>query len=150
MDLSLVYQILSLGVTGFAFIMLFMGYRLILKYPGKENQGNIRFFLVISLVFFLIGAVINLIEDRRPKELSICVIPSSVSATDVMPVIVNTTENKPLEVAQGGITRTQVSKNTALIMNFTALEKRIADLERTISGYQYAQSATGAVGVAHD
>ena len=150
MDLSVVYQIISLGVTGFAFVMLFMGYRLIQKNPGRENQGNVRFFLVISLVFFVIGAVISLIEDRRSKALSICVIPNSYSSHGIMPVILNTTENKQVVMSKSGVTRTQVSNNTALVMNFTALEKRITELERLISGYQGVQASGGGIGVAND
>jgi hypothetical protein len=104
-----IVQILGTGVSGFSFLMLFVGYRLTSSIQGKildanlatfdsvrlkvwssiaERQlANTRYFMLFSVVFLLAGLTVLIIKDRPVATILLAVTPAEA-------------ENSPLVYAQ--------------------------------------------------
>lgn len=82
MTTDLLVSLVRLGFHGAALAMLFLGYMLmrrVLNAEATEQLGprlaQVRFFLVVSLMFFLVGAGLELVRRAQMNDVSISISP---------------------------------------------------------------------------
>ena len=130
-----VIDILKVGVTGFGFLLVFLGYQLMrdaLKLTGPDLDKKLRackFFLSISFVFFLVGAYFQFAHPPSdPFEVTLSVSPSSLAETE-MPKVIHGAE--PVILHQGlGKVSVQAASHIGFEVN--GLTDQIAKLRALI------------------
>ena len=134
MELStLVVDILKLGITGFGFLLLYMLYKAvtgvtdaIIKSPkalSPETQRTVlRSMLilgVLSAMFFMIAAVLNIWTILRPHQLDLIIHPSGL-------------ERSQLPIFMRGAKRINLSQDQALSFVIDERENLNADITPVI------------------
>jgi hypothetical protein len=113
MDLEIIAKILNTGVTGFAFLMLFLGFRLTSQVQAKildhkpsdfkdiemyrewkeliaAQLSNTRYFLIFSLIFFAGGLFLLVYEsETKPKVIMSKVLTSPETLSFEPKIFVN-------------------------------------------------------------
>ncbi len=116
--------LITAGFHGFAVAMLYMGYKLLKTVVARQVEANeenlkrlsilvreIRFFLVISLIFFFAGSGLQLYNQMRDNEIFVLVSPRKMPSKDLMPTILKN-NNEEIRLNNGMATIRIKDKST--------------------------------------
>jgi len=152
-----IVDILNTGVTGFAFIMLYLGYRLTASVQSKildknpeefhdlafyrewagivRNQlNNTRYFLLFAAIFFAGGLTLLIYQ---PKNSIILAVYPEVGD---LPII--TLQNKKIKLDQDGTAYIQVRNDHNIRVNYDNILKEISNLKLELKNKNFALKNT--------
>lgn len=136
---NLIIELVRLGFHGFALAMLLLGYRLIRTASSEGNpefldrrSKDIRFFMAVSVIFFVLGVGSELYAKTQAIDLIIVVNPApSAMQPEVEPIFKKGTDLLVLDWDTGHTT-ISVKHGEQLYLQFYSLTKEMERLQNVV------------------
>ena len=161
-------ELVRLGFHGFAVVMLFLGYRLLRAVVGEKASSaaeeitglqlrlkSVRNFLVISLIFFVLGVASELFrmsqEKRQTNEMTMQLQPEAASMPDeaLVPTLLAEDDGNPKPVKMNEATstfRVKVRDGQRFYLQLHTLTGRVENLTERVNRLLIKQGEENAEG----
>ena len=136
--------IISVGFHGCAVAILYLGYRLYREVVRKDNEReiieikskNLKFFLVISLIFLVMGPgfqiLENVLSNSQKNSLHLVIYPKKEEMPENTPMPDIRLKAEPLALKDGGYVA-DIKNNDTLSITIYGIIDSIKDLKKEIT-----------------